>query len=214
MREFTDALGLPAKGEVDTDKLVGKKMKVKVNAGSYEGEYRARLQRFLPLGDGEDAASGGEDDYSTWDLSDLKEEIESREIEIEGNKTKAKLVKALVADDAGSNGATAAANGGEDYSEWSLDELKEEAEKRGILGNVAGRKTEAKLISALEADDEGPGSGDAAAADEPEGEDDYDEWELEDLLAEVKDRELTISGRKTKEKAIENLRADDAKPFN
>jgi hypothetical protein len=220
VREFTDALGMPPKGEIDTAKLVGKKCQVKVSAGTYEGEYRARLQRWLPLSDSADA-SDDEEDYSKWELDDLKAEVEERELTISGRATKAKLVEALQTHDelGGSvkssdddeddedDEPAGTSDEGEDYSEWELDELKSEAEDRGILGNIPGRKTKEKLIAALEADDAGPDDED----DEPasENEDDYDEWSEDELTSEVKDRELEVKGRKTKEKMIEALRKDD-----
>lgn len=87
-RELTDALGLPAAGELDTNQLVNKKMKVKVIGDQYQGEYRARAGRFAPV-DGsavevvssgaepvaEDASAAAEPEtdepYNTWPLEDL-----------------------------------------------------------------------------------------------------------------------------------------------
>ena len=218
VREFTDALGMPPKGEIDTVKLVGKKLQGKIAAGTYEGDYRARLQRWLPLSDSVDGKDDDAEDYNSWDLDDLKAEIEERELTISGRATKAKLVEMLEThdelggsaskngDDDGAEPEAEAEGEGEDYSEWDLDELKSEAEERGIIGNITGRKTKEKLIEALEADDGGPKSGDD---EKPETEDDYDEWSEDELLSEVKDRDLEVKGRKTKEKLIAALREDD-----
>ena len=179
LREFTDALGLPAKGSLDTTKLIGKKCQAKVSSSTWEGEYRARLQRWLPLSDSVDGVDDDDDDDDTEDEPTA----------------------------ASNNGA----GGDEDYSDWDLDELKAEAEERGIMGNISGRKTKDKLVEALEADDAGQNGGGDDEEEEASGtEDDYDEWELDELQSEIKDRSLTVSGRKTKDKLIAALRADDS----
>lgn len=217
MREFTDALDLPAKGGFDTTKNIGKKVRIKVTAGSWEGEYRARLQRFLKPGDsvdGDDGAASGDVGYDDWSDDDIKAELEEKELKVAGRWTREKAVALLEEADDGSGGgndddAAAASEPEDEYDEWSLDDLKAEAEEKGILGNVPGRKTKEKLIEALRA--AAGGSGDDAAA----GEDDYDEWDIEELIQEAKDRDLEIpSGRKTTEKMIALLREDDnADPF-
>lgn len=210
MRELTDAVGLPPKGVLDTDKLVGKKLKIKVNAGSYEGEYRARVQRFLKAGDSVDGSDESDDgDYDNWELDDLKAEVEERGLEIAGRKSKEKLIAALLEDDGGSEEEEPEESEEEesedDYDTWSVDDLKTEAEEKGVIGNISGRKTKEKLIEALRAE----------SVDDAEPEDDYDEWDIEELISEANDRSLDLpAGRKSKEKLISLLRADDAEdPF-
>lgn len=217
MREFTDALGLPAKGGFDTTKNVGKKVRVKVTAGSWEGDYRARLQRFLKPSDSVDGADEDEggDDYAEWSDEDLKAELEEKDITIKGRWTREKAIEALFEQDEPTepedeDEETETAS--DEYDEWSLEDLKAEADEKGILGNIPGRKTKEKLIEALrsvagESDDSG--DGEAAA------EDDYDEWDVEELIDEANQRELTLpKGRKSKDKVIELLRADDnSDPF-
>lgn len=175
LRELTDALGMPSKGELDPTKLIGKKLQVKVQADTYQGEYRARAGRLLKLGSGQDASDPTDDDDDDDDDDDVEPE--------------------------------ASAAGSDDYEDWDLDDLKAEIEEKGI--EVKGRKTKEKLIAALQ---EAAGSGDADDDDEPE--DDYDEWELEELVTEIEERKLEYKGRKTKDKAISILRADDKEnPF-
>lgn len=212
LAEFTMALGLKQKGEIDTDKLVGKKCQVKVNASTYEGEYRARLQRWLVPSDSVDG-SDDENEFDDWTDDDLKEELSSRELKVTGRFTRDKAIALLSEssdeeepEEEEEEPEEEEAEGGQDYSDWSLDDLKGEAEERGIMGNISGRKTKEKLIEALEADDDGP-NGDGQ---ETTPEDDYDEWSDEELASEIKDRDLTVSGRKTKEKMIAALRADDS----
>src|SRR4029077_5806220 len=89
LREFLDALGLPPKGKTDLDKQIGKKIRGKVVAGTYEGEYRGKLGRFLPpegetqtdddappVDDDEPTTGGAGEDYSAWDIDELKSEAE------------------------------------------------------------------------------------------------------------------------------------------
>lgn len=108
---------------------------------------------------------------------------------------------------------------GEDYSEWTVDDLTEEIEARG-LEVPKGRKTTAKLIPILEDND-----AEAAGEVEPEAEgeeDNYEEWPLKDLQGEASDRGLEMpdleKGRgaaaKNKAALIELLREDDEHPFD
>jgi hypothetical protein len=165
LRELTDALGLPEKGDLDPTKLIGKKLQVKINSDQYEGNYRPRVGTLMKLGAGSDDNDDGEeqqdDDYDEWELDELKAEVEERELEVSGRRTKDKLISALRDADAGG----------------------EQEEKK-------------------------------EATDDSEPEDDYDEWETEELQAEVKERALEIKGRKTKDKMIAALREDDKEnPF-
>jgi hypothetical protein len=107
------------------------------------------------------------------------------------------------------------------YAEWSDDEIKEYIDDLDIAGNLTGRKTRQKMIDhivafAEEQGGEGGEGGEAGGAPE----DDYDEWPDNELADEVNTRieqgaEIKITGRKTKEKLVAALRADDAsgEPF-
>jgi len=226
MREFTDALGMPEKGTIDTDKLASKKLRIKVGAGTYEGEYQARLQRFLKFKDDEDeedeeeeedaveADDGDAEDYSEWEVDDLKAELEERELDVptgRGAALKKKLIAALEADDAGDDDEDEEEEEEEDddnelpdFETLSLAELKKLASDAGL--EVKGPKS--KYVAAL-TEHHSDGDGDA------EPEDDYDDWTAEELVAEAKDRELELpKGRKDKAKMIALLREDDAsEPF-
>ena len=165
LKELVKAVGLPEKGNLQPAKLVGKKLRVKVVADQYEGNYTARAGTLLPLKGGEDEDADGE---------------------------------------------------GEDYEDWTLEELQAEAEEREI--EIKGRKTEAKYREALIAADEEAGDGEEEAeeeAEEPEYTDDYDEWSAEELKDELADRKIDLpSGRLTKAKLVAVLREDDGKdPF-
>lgn len=179
MREFTDALGLKPKGSLNTDKLIGKKVNVKVTPDQWGGEYRARIGRWLKPGtveedgDGDGDAepdttsSGNEEDYSDWTLEDLKDEIESRDLEMpSGRKTVEKLVAVLEeADAAGDDAepdAEEPAEPDDDYDEWPLNELKDEAKERGLnlpemkSGRGASAANKEAIIEMLREDDAHP----------------------------------------------------------
>lgn len=228
MRELTDALGLPGKGTLDTDKMVNKNLRVKVGAGTYEGEYRAQLNRFLSLKDdddededdvepdeddtdAEDAEDGDSEDYNEWEVDDLKAELEERELDVptgRGAALKKKLVAALEADDAGDEDDEEEEEEEEDddelpnFASLGLADLKKLASDAGL--EVKGPKS--KFVAALE---EHHSNG----AAEPE--DDYDEWTTEELITEAKERELELpKGRKDKAKLVALLREDDGtEPF-
>lgn len=255
LRELTDALKLPAKGAFDTAKQVGKKVNVKVTADTnLDGDYRARARNLFPPGkieeDGEDLPEGGEDEgpltqeeLTSWSSDDLREELEAREITIEGRFSAAKAIAAILGDQEGDGEMDEGEEEpGEDgqvldpelmadlradadhYADWADDDIKQFAEDLGILGNISGRKTRAKYIDAIvslaeAAKSWGDGEGEASGEGE-EDEEDYDQWEQSELEAEVATRneqgaEIEITGRKTKAKLITALRADDkeAQPF-
>lgn len=199
LAELTDALGMPESGEIDTIKMKGKKLKVKVNADSYNGEYRARAGRLAPL-EARDEEVGAADDPD-----------------------------AGAADDPDAGTATASAGDGETivvernnvelstdpgyYDDWSDQDAFDEIENQGInLGRK--KKTKANVIAALIelVQSEAGGDGEAEAATEGDKYDDTDEWTDAALAAEYKKRELdTIEGKKNRAKVIEALRADDSK---
>lgn len=196
-REFTDALGLKAKGQFDTSKLAGKKVNVKITADSYEGEYKGRIGRWLKPG----SENGDE-------AEELEEEPTAR-----GNGASAvadeeeldpELVEDLHTDAA-------------EYEDWDDDDIKSYFDDLGL--EMSGRKTRKKMIAAIvEFAEEREGSGEAEEDKEPD--DDYPTWTLDELKEEVKDRndkadaEISIVGRPTKDKLIDALREDDKKePF-
>jgi hypothetical protein len=181
MLEFTDALGLPAKGSLDTKKIINKKIKVKVNGDQYQGEYRARVGRLAPLSatpeadeveaeqevedasaTASDAGAEVEDDYDDWDegehLSAIQEDEELGPLYPGGHDDDTEwLIGFLRAADRGELGEWLEENHEAeevDYSTWETGELKAELERRGLP--VPNRAPKAKLIKALEeADAEG-----------------------------------------------------------
>ena len=176
MKELTDALGLPEKGELDTNKLIGKKLKVKVNGDQYQGEYRARCGRFAPISAtvGEEpesepeaetepeaeaeAEAAEEDTYDEWEEAELLQVITDDEELTEKypggfDDDKEYLVGFLRAADAGTLEDWLEENAASvDYTDWTLDELKEEITRRG-LNAPKGRAPKSKLIALLVEDD-------------------------------------------------------------
>lgn len=102
-----------------------------------------------------------------------------------------------------------------DYSTWSDDDLVAEIEDRN-LEQPTGRKSTAKLIAVLEADDESTAANQADDGAEPGADGDFDittvdgygdfpEWGKEDLVAELAEREITLEGRYSEAKAREAI---------
>lgn len=195
LAELTDALGLPESGSIDTDKLVGKKMKVKINADSFNDEYRARAGRFAPLEAVADEAEEGEDPDATEDDPDATGE----EIKMERNDVEL-------------------SNDPDYYDDWTDQDVVDEVKNQGLKMGKGKTKDREAIIEALVAivNDEGGGGADdagegGAAADEPDNYDDEDSWTDKDLAAEYKKRGLeTIEGKKNRAKVIAALREDDA----
>jgi hypothetical protein len=195
-----------------------------------DGEYRARVKNLFKAGtggvnktsNGSSASSGDhEDGYDDLSVDDLKAELEERGIDIpKGRITEARLIALLVEDDeaAGEEPEPEEEAAEDGYDEWELQDLKDEIEERGATGNLpGGRMTKQKLIDFLRELD--AGGSEEEGEDTPE-EDGYDEWDDDDLKAEIAERneqgaEIKVTGRSTKQKMIDALRADDAsaEPF-
>lgn len=236
-REFTDALGLPAKGGFDPAKLVGKPVMVKIKIRKDDPDATEIKNLFKPGSESvsdqqsSDLAAGTDaTDYSGWTTQELAEEIEERKLTMPtGRITDAKLIAVLEESDVPQDtvgdhdaGADAAADDAENpaseafYAEWSDQDLKDEIAEKGIA--VAGRFGRAKAIEALcaAAGDDGTPDGEAAEA---EPADEYDTFTDDELKEEIADRakagvDIKVEGRWTREKAIATLRADDGnEPF-
>jgi hypothetical protein len=183
LREFTDALGLPPKGGVDTNKIKGKEVNVKVVADTdKDGDYKGKIKNiFLPVDTDEivnlnGAGPGGDDgevtDYSDWTDDDLKAELKEREITVPGRFSTAKAIAALEEADA---------EGDEPEAEEEAEEPEEET--------TAGGDT--------------PDIPEELLADLKEDPDFYAEWPDEDVKSYVADLDLAIPGRYSRKKAID-----------
>lgn len=109
LRELTDALKLPPKGQIDTAKMKGKKVNVKVVADTnLEGEYRGRVRSLFAPGkieeDGDGLPDGGgetdepltAEELAEWSNDDLKEELKAMEITLAGRFSKDKAIAAIL----------------------------------------------------------------------------------------------------------------------
>lgn len=214
LAEFVRALGLKEKGNLDPDKMVGKLMRVKVNSGSYEGEYAPDVGRLMPAQKGDKVGEKASELSSTPSGPDMEPEEEG---DGDGATEPADgFVPSRESDpDIGS------------YDEWTDDDLVAEADDRGVaLAGGRGKKRD-KAIAALRADDEAAdgdgGDGGGGDDDTPAAEgDEYDDMDLDALKAEWDAREMgdhpNIKGRnaadRLKAAIIEALREDDtANPF-
>jgi hypothetical protein len=180
LRELIDSLGLKSKGEMDTAKMIGKKIRVKVTAETgLDGEYRGRARNLFPLGAGgetTEASTNGSDDDAPltqeelegWSVEDLKEEMESQGITIpRGRFSQVKAIAAILA---------AQENGDETIPD-------EDAEPEAEV-------IDQELMADLSTDP-----------------DFYAEWSVEDLTAYAQDLKIFdgITGRKTKAKIVEAI---------
>jgi hypothetical protein len=222
-------------GTLDTDKmLMGKTIGVKTfirPADDARGfDERAQIRRmFVADGasdDGEDLDSdgdepddGGTTDYDDMSLAELRKEARARGIKTTGLKADG-IIDALVENDEAGEEEEAeepeAEEPEDDYDDLSLAKLRKQAKERGIK---TVRKNQQQLIDALreadqeEAEDEEPEEDEdeepeAEEEEDTEPDDDYDEWSLEDLRTELKDRSLATKGGKRV--MIARLRRDDA----
>lgn len=107
LREFTDAVGLPPKGEIVPSKLKNKPVIVKISADTdQDGDYRGKVKNlFKPGSVDEDqlakpsengaSADGGATDYTDWSDEDLKAELSEKDITVTGRWTRDKAIEAL-----------------------------------------------------------------------------------------------------------------------
>ena len=105
--------------------------------------------------------------YKDWADDDIKAYIEDLGIagNVAGRKTRAKYIDTIVAfagtvaavqDGAGEDSGDAEEGGGDDYEEWTIDELNDEIATRNEQDaeiKITGRKTKDKLVAALREDD-------------------------------------------------------------
>ena len=213
LKQFTRAVGLKDKGNIDTDKLLKKKLRVKVDPDTYGGEYAPRAGNLFPLAPGDgDVGRVSELSGSDDNGSGPAAEAETKE----GTGTEGFVPSRESDPDVGS------------YDDWEDDDLTAEAEDRGVtIPGGRGNKRD-KVIAALRADDaEPPAEAEAdtsgASDNGAGGDDDYENWSLEELKGEWEERQMgdvpSVRGRNAEARTItamaEALHEDDnANPFN
>lgn len=216
LAEFIRALGLKEKGKLDPDKIVGKLIRVKLNSGSYEGDYRPDAGRLMKAQPGDEFGSGASEPAEQPEPDD---EPDDDNDEPTGEKTYADpdFVPSREGDeDVGS------------YEDWADEDLIAECEDRGLtLAGGRGKKRD-KAIAALRDEDaevagtdEEPEDEAAKVSDEPS--DEYDDWDIDQLKEEWEARDMgdlpAVRGRnaadRLKAAMVEALREDDNEnPFD
>lgn len=184
LRQFVDAVGAKAKGTLDTDKVVGERVLVRVKHETDDRDpddpvVRARVGSVSAIPD--DAEDEDDDD----DADDDDEPT-----------------RGSGADDSGDDDELTA----EDLDEYDRDDLEALIEEED-LDVKHNSKTKLpvlreRIAEALGLDDE-----DDEEEDDDEDEADYSELSLADLKAELKDRGLPVRGPKAK--LVARLEDDD-----
>lgn len=225
LAEFIRALGLKDKGKLNPERYIGKIIRVKVNPGSYNDEYRPEVGRLMKAQPGDEELIGksvSEISSRNGDAPDSDAEADVPNDDAVGDKVYAN--PEFVASREGDEGVGS-------YEDWPEADLVAECEDRGLtLAGGRGKKSD-KAIAALRAEDAEVSGADAGDdADEPPDDQaqaeaapgDYGDWDLERLKTEWTDRNLgelpTARGRgweeKVKAEIIEELTKDDAdNPF-
>jgi len=188
LKEFLTAFGLKPKGTLDTDKIVGQTVQLKLKSDTdQDGEYRPKISKVMGLPESseepeeepdEEPEEEEEDegvDLDALNRSELKKFIKDEELEI-------KVTKSMSDEDI--REAIAEAMGEESEEEEPEDDEPEEEE---------GEESE----------------GEGEAEEEDDG---YDDMSVADLKAELKERELQTGG--ARKVLIARLRKDDQEePF-
>jgi hypothetical protein len=204
IKEFVEALGMKAKGTLDTAKLAGKVVQLRLKADTdQDGEYQPRIAKVMALAAAEEAEP--EDDEAE-DVAEPEEpETEEEEDDEEGvdlDELDRKQLKALI---------------------------KEEGLEITVLKSMSDDDIRTAIADAFGGDDEEPEDDEEEEGEEPEDDDgeeeeeegdNYDDLSLTDLKAEVKERELDtapfkgLKGAKLKAAIVAALREDDGdEPF-
>lgn len=217
MDMFLRAIGVDTeaqpKGEIDTAKFVNKAVLGRVKSDYYGEEYRPKLGRVMPLKGG-----GDEGDWDTGSSLDTGDGAEADQVITDPSEYTAEEIEAFgeSGDEGDEDAASLLTAMGEqtgldanDYPTWAelataIVEAMVPEEKPAPVKKAAAKKAGAQ-----------PKAAKAAKAAEPvpaEGGENYDEWTLEDINAELTARSLPTTGPKSAK--IARLRANDADPFS
>lgn len=206
--QFLQAFGVASKkkrkGTFDTDDVIGEACKIRVKGDSYGGEYSAKIGAVLALSDEDDDEDDVEDDELDEDLED--DELEDDDLEdddVEEDEDDDDVDEDEEDEDEGHPEVLT-----ESYlNGLGLPELKKIAKDDFEIDPLPRAKS--KLVAAIL---------EAQGIDEPEEEgepeDDYDDWDDDDLRSECKDREIKVTAKTPRVTMIKKLREDDAEePF-
>lgn len=173
LAEFVLAIGGKKKGQLNTDRAVGKPVQVRVKHETYEEEPRAKVAAVLPPGDVDDEEEEGDgdegtqedltrDDLDDMERAELKSLIKEEDLGIRVTKSKsdddirdaiAEAMELEGGDDEeepDEDDEPDEDEDGDDYEEWSVQELRDEAKQRGLKAGG----TKAVIVKRLRKDDE------------------------------------------------------------
>jgi len=207
LAEFVRAVGINEKGKMDPDKMVGKKLRVKINPDTWNSEYTARAGRLMPILNGDKEPGKVSEISSTGEETD--EDVEEPTSEATG------------ADEYPGGYQPQREDDDDNYDDWSDEDVIGEASDRGLtLPGGRGSKRD-KAVKALRADDEAhtqqPVDDDEGDDDDGEAED-YSSWSTDELVKEYSERGFEddvpeFKGRNAENRQrkaiIEALEADD-----
>jgi hypothetical protein len=209
MAEFIRAVGLNEKGRLDPDKMVGKKIRVKINPDSWEGNYTARAGRLMPSLNGDKDPGKVSEISSTGEAVDEDEDVDADEPTMTSEAEYPGGYQPQREDDDDS------------YDDWSDEDVVGEATDRGLtLPGGRGSKRD-KAVKALRADDEAHTQQPINEEDDDDGEteaEDYSSWSTDELVKEYGERGFEddvpeFKGRNAENRQrkaiIEALEADD-----
>ena len=205
LAEFVRAVGINEKGKLDPDKMVGKKIRVKINPDSWEGNYTARAGRLMPSQNGDKEPGKVSEISSTGEETDEPVDEDEPTAEAETDYPDGYSPQREDDDDS--------------YDDWSDDDVVGEATDRGLtLPGGRGSKRD-KAIKALRADDEANTQESIDEEDDDGAEaEDYSKWTTDELVKEYSERGFEddvpkFSGRNAENRQrkaiIEALQADD-----
>lgn len=199
MDQFLQVLGLAStskrKGSFDTAKVTNKKVKVRVVGDTYNGEYRAKLGSYLPDDEVDDDGEETEDEEGE-EEEPAAEDDDSPDLEALGESADADDEEAI---DTLTGLASERGLDPDDYETWA------------DLATAIGETDEPEEEESEDDEEEEP--------EEDEGEEEeaddvppYSEWSTADLKAEVENRGLDATGKKSA--LVAALEADDEEdPF-
>ena len=184
LKAFLTSLGLKAKGSFDPDRLKGKTLVIVVTHETYNDEVRARINRFLSMDSLE------EDDDVDEDEDDLDEDDDEDEEDDDDE---------------------------DDEEDEDEEEEPEPPVKKGRKGSPAPAAKGKKKQPEPEPDDEDDldEDDDEDEEDDEDGkDDDYENWDDDELTEELEARGLSTKGStKAKIKRLEKDDASSEKPF-
>lgn len=194
-KEFMLALGLGAKGTLDTDKLVGKAVQLRLKADTdQDGDYRPKIAKVMALAAQDEAEEATE--------AEEEEEVTAEEDDdLDLDSMDRTALKALIKE--------------EGLDVRVLKSMTDDDLRRAIVAAWPEDEEEDEEEPDEEEEDEEEGDEEATAeapAEEEDEDDGYDEMTVAELKAELKERELSAAG--ARKVLVQRLRKDDSEePF-